>query len=321
MPGLTNFPNGVSSFGLPVIGVPFQGNYWFVNETSGLDGNSGKSPSQAFGTLTHALAMATPANNDVIFIEGSVHVTATVAWNLDQTHLIGTNAPGEIAQRSRISQTGATEFTPLVHVTGSGCYFANLGTFHGYSTAAAQICWTDSGQRNVYDHVTFGGMGNAAGAAAQAGSRNLLIDGGTGQATPTSGYGEHLFYRCTVGLDTITRGANASLEILGASPRNIFRECEFIEYAGGSTTLHFKLTAADAIDRFVRFDNCTFINAIQSQATTAAQAFSIAASCGGLVLLKSCITVGSTAWETTPSNECYIDMPVPNTAGGQAINN
>ena len=36
---MTHHPNGVSSFGIPVIGagpiLPFRGNYWFVDPTNG----------------------------------------------------------------------------------------------------------------------------------------------------------------------------------------------------------------------------------------------------------------------------------------------
>ncbi len=57
---LTNFPFGVSSYGIPVLGsavIPYTGNYWFVDPVNGLDGNSGTSPSNAFATLTAALAI------------------------------------------------------------------------------------------------------------------------------------------------------------------------------------------------------------------------------------------------------------------------
>ena len=49
--GLTNFPNGISSFGVPVLGgilgIPFTGTYWFVDPVNGLDGNAGTSPQTA----------------------------------------------------------------------------------------------------------------------------------------------------------------------------------------------------------------------------------------------------------------------------------
>jgi len=42
---LTNFPNGITSFGVPVIGgiggIPFSGNWYFVDPVNGADGNDG----------------------------------------------------------------------------------------------------------------------------------------------------------------------------------------------------------------------------------------------------------------------------------------
>lgn len=42
---LTNFPNGITSFGVPVLGtiggLPFTGNYYFVDPVNGADGNEG----------------------------------------------------------------------------------------------------------------------------------------------------------------------------------------------------------------------------------------------------------------------------------------
>lgn len=69
---LTNFPNGVSSFGVPIMGagqVPSTtGNYWFVSSTSGSDGNLGKSPTLPFATIAQARTAATASNGDVIIV-------------------------------------------------------------------------------------------------------------------------------------------------------------------------------------------------------------------------------------------------------------
>jgi hypothetical protein len=150
---LTNFPNGVSSFGIPVlpgVPVPFSGNYYFVDPVHGSNGNQGTNIDRPFATLYYALSKCTSGNNDVIFLIGngavsgaatlstalaqavdSTVTTGTLLWNKDATHLIGICAPTGVAQRALIqppSGDGTTTYTAatfgsnaLVTVSGSGC--------------------------------------------------------------------------------------------------------------------------------------------------------------------------------------------------------
>lgn len=290
--------------GVPTIGtaglLPFTGNYFFVNETTGSDGNTGQADNP-FATLTQALAKCTAGNNDVVFLTGTVHTTATTNWSKNNTHLIGLSAPCD-NDRSRISQTGSTVFTPLVNVTASGCIFANIGTFHGFANASTQICWAEAGGRNYYQSVQFFGMGNAT-AAAQAGSRSLTV----------AGSGENLFEQCTIGLDTIVRAtnANASLEFLSSTPRNTFRNCIFQAFISDVSDVHVTV-GADGIDRYVLFDNCAFINAVESTSSTMSAAITANASAGGAVLLQNPISLGATAIATT--GPVYIVGAVPTAA-------
>jgi hypothetical protein len=74
---LTNHPNGVSSFGIPLVGTgigrtgggSMYGNNYFVDATNGSNGNTGLSPDRAWSTLTFAFARLTAldAKNATIF--------------------------------------------------------------------------------------------------------------------------------------------------------------------------------------------------------------------------------------------------------------
>src|SRR4051812_2686908 len=72
--GLTNFPNGVGSFGIPVVpGAPriFTGTAYFVcnlTNKNGSDGNSGLTPAQPLATVAKALTLVTANNDDVIYV-------------------------------------------------------------------------------------------------------------------------------------------------------------------------------------------------------------------------------------------------------------
>lgn len=342
MGSLTNYPNGLSSFGVPVLGgiggLPFTGNWWFVNPVSGSDGNQGGSPGQALQSLYRAVSLAASGNNDVIVLIGNgassgsarlskaaaqaVDSTATsgvLNWNKDALHLVGLGAPSRVAQRARIAPpTGTyTQATfgsgNFVVVTGNGCMFSNFSLFHGFSTGGVnQICWTDNGQRNAYFNVDFGGMGDAA-SAADAGSRSVKIG--------LAGSGENTFSGCNFGLDTVTRGAaNATLEFAGATPRNNFDRCSFLMDASASTPFHIIGTGAGCIDREQWFQDCAFMNAIKSGGTglTAVGSLTNAAP-GGLILLKSCTSVGATKWgDTNFLANSYVDGGAP-TAGTSGL--
>lgn len=293
--GYTQSGNNVSGqFGMPLYGMagtpPFSGNFFWVDESAGNDGNTG-GPQDPLATLTQALSLCTDGNNDVVFLKGTVHVTATVAWSKSKTHLIGLSPELDSQARARISQTGSSVFTPLVNVTGSECIFKNIGAFHGFNDASAQICWAEAGGRNQYFNCNFLGMANAT-AGAQAGSRSLTVG--------ASGNGENTFHNCTIGLDTVARStSNASLEFLGGSPRNVFRNCIFPALTSSGSAMMVKAAAA-ALDRWALFDNCAFVNCIESTGTAMAAAFIVDAAAGGAVLLNpTTISLGSTAIATT----------------------
>ena len=341
---LTNYPNGITSFGVPVLGtiggLPFTGNYYFVDPVNGADGNEG-SVELPLKTLYGALAKCTAGNNDVVVLIGngaasgsarlstalaqevnSAATSGVLTWNKDATHLIGVCAPTQIAQRARIAPPSGTytvttfgSSTQFVNVTASGCYFANFSVFCGFSTGgASMVAWTDSGSRNAYSNVDIYGMADAA-SAGGTGARSIKLSGG----------GERTFINCTFGGDTVQRSAaNYTLELSGGTTRNIFKDCVFPSWvsAGGAGGAAIYAAAASAIDRFQLFDGCSFLNAVASTGTALTDLISLPASAGGMVVLKDCITAGYTGLGTANAvAQTYIDMPAPsNSAGGLAVN-
>lgn len=273
------------------------GNSWYVNEATGSDSNPG-TIAKPFATLTAAQNAAVAGNGDVVYLQGTVHVTATVAWAKSGVSLVGVNS-GSQNDRARISSSGSVVFSPMVDVTAQGCDFLDIGTFYGYVDAVSQVCWAEAGGRNLYQNCQFFGGGNATGAA-QAGSRSLTVGGS----------GENLFIDCTIGLDTVVRAtnANASLEFLGGTTRNKFIRPVFQSDVSLATDVHV-LAAASSVDRSQYFFDPIFANAVDSGSTTMNAAISWSSSAGGNLIIDGGISVGATA--IAASGPVYINGPVP----------
>ena len=338
---LTNFPNGITSFGVPVIGgiggIPFSGNWYFVDPVNGADGNDG-SADYPLATLYAAINRATSGNNDVIVLmsNGAASGTArlstalaqtinsaatsgTLNWNKNATHLIGMGAPTRVGQRARIAPPTGTYTAAtfgadtFINVTGAGCLFANIDIFVGFSTGSASMIGVlEAGGRNAYQNVNIQGMGDAA-SAGGANARTLKI---TSQ--------ENTFTDCVLGLDTVARSAaNATVELASGTARNSFIGCTFPFQTSAATPLGVLASAASAIDRWQLFQQCTFINNIKSTSTQMSALATLPASAGGLLLMKDCTMVGITEFgsDATTLGQIYVDgASVVAATSGIAVN-
>ncbi len=328
----TNFPNGLTSFGIPVIpGLPLTtGNIFFVDPVTGSDANPG-SASQPLASVYKGHALATAGNNDVIVLVGDGGTTATqrlslanaqavspavtagtLVWSKNATHLVGMTAPARNSPRARFAPpTGVYTVTTFgsgnfVTVSATGCIFSNFSLFHGFSTGGNnQICWTDSGARNYYNNVHFGGAADAG--SAQSTSSRSFLSTGTG--------GEHTFVDCSFGVDTVVRTvANATLAFAGGNTRCTFQRCTFQMDASANTPMHVSVPT-DGIDRWVYFDDCAFFNAVESAGTAIAAGIIAAADAGGAVVLRNPVFLGATAVATTGPVYAVGNVPVATTSG------
>lgn len=280
-------------------GLPFGKNSksFFVDPVNGSDGNRGDTMDRPLQTLSKAHTLAVAGRNDVVYLigngqtSGTARESANLAWSKDQTHLIGLCAPTAIAARARIATTASVNFTPLITLSAAGCIWANIHAFHGYNTAETQICMNLTGLRNYFYNCHFAGMGHAT-AGDQAGSASLAMVAAS----------ENTFEKCTIGLDTIARSTtNAEIDLSSAATRNVFRDCLILSFADNAGHLFVKADSAADIDRFVMFDNCTFINATNSTATAMTAAINAHASAGGHVIIKDCGLIGATDWTAADS--------------------
>lgn len=313
MARFTNFPNGITSLGIPTFGTgslpPYTGNYFWVKETTTAGTSAGKGTVESpYNTLEQALAVCTSGNNDVVFMVGTIHPLDTIVWSKSNTHLVGVCAPLKRGKRARISVTGSTAYGPLVSVTGNGCHFTNFGTFFGWAVtgSTSPICWRDTGGRNVYNNVELLGFGDSTvttGTANQTGARSYTLNTSTGECT---------FRDCVFGVDTINRGAaNYNVEIAGGAPRVTFENCDFEAIcAAGGAGGGWLLIGSAGIDRYLNFKDCLFMNSVNSTGTALTQGFNINGSAGGMVNLIDSPWMGATHAETSASGVLRSNMPV-----------
>lgn len=92
---VTNFPNGVTSFGVPIIGggahVPSTtGKYFFVDSNNGSNGNSGLDKDHAVATLAYAISLTTANKSDVIVLmPGHAETVSTTITPLAGSQIVG----------------------------------------------------------------------------------------------------------------------------------------------------------------------------------------------------------------------------------------
>lgn len=265
---LTNFPNGITSFGIPVFPgpIPSQGQAWFVKPGTGSDGNSGKDPDNALATLSKAHSLATANQNDVVYLfseSGSASATTdyqstALTWSKNLTHLIGVSSWPAISNRARIAQLStATGVDGLLTVSAQGCLFANFSIVQGVDDATSTNALTVSGYRNRFHNVNIQGL-----------LHDTMGAGGGLYCVTLSAAEENIFEQCVIGADTIGQGAgNANLRIISDSRDNIFKDCTFLTTASAAGFLHGSI-ADDGLLGFTMFDDCKFINSPDNAGST-----------------------------------------------------
>jgi hypothetical protein len=306
--GYTNFPNGITSMGSPVVGFPTPGNVYFLDPTNGNDSNDGKNVSTAFKTLTTAYAALTDGKNDVLYyIAGtsSISLSAAFDWAKSYTHFIGVAAPTMIGSRARIFQTAsATALSPLITVSGIGCIWENIYVFQGVADATSLVAVSVTGDRNSFKRCQFVGGGHET---------NNIDDSASLQL---AGAYENTFDECVFGSDTTysETGSNV-LRLTTVGSRNIFKGCIFqskIDSDGTAAAL-VEATGNDSLNTWTLFDNCSFIVTSDNRLTAMATAFVLPANTQqtATYLLKGCVGVGFSKWDTNDRNVVFGDMGTP----------
>jgi len=300
---ITNFPNGVSSFGIPMTGTNiWGGKTYFVRPRTGKDGNKGDDPGRALQTIQAAHDLCTAGNNDVVYYISEATttsasgtqqlLTSALTWTKSYTHLIGVCPPLAMSQRCRVGTV--TAMTPMIDFDASSCVVKNFQFAQSHSHASAgAVCCDIAGARNYFENVQFMNLGALA-----------VVDDSCRALTITSSNGENRFVNCTFGsgtMDAVT-AASSLLEFVGANgtARNVFEGCYFLGM-GSANSHFFSMATTSGGSAFQVFKECIFFNDTNGTLDEMTEGFDLNAACGTWFVMMDNIIYGCATYETTNS--------------------
>ena len=186
--GLTHFPNGVTSFGVPVLGggsIVTTGNIFFVDSNTGSDGNSGKDPGQPLATIDVAVGRCKASNGDhIIVMPGHAETIATatsLVLDVIGITIIGLGRGGSrptlnfSATGSTIPISAASIVVQNILLTGGIDVIVNMIT-----VSAADVKLLNLELKDVTGEMV-------SGITTTAGANRLLIDGYTFRGAAAAG--------------------------------------------------------------------------------------------------------------------------------------
>ena len=313
---LTNFPNGVSSFGVPVMGgtnIPATaGNYLFVNygtgdDSVGMKSNSAKRP---FKTIAKALSLATTNNDDVIVLCGNAsHVlTSMLTVSINRVHFVGMDGSSgrRYGQNAKISMDVTTATTDIATVLNTGIRnsFHNIKIDNTNTLAQSLYTFVEGGEYTVIDgcEIYKGTQLTVTGAA------ELVLNGDSTQIRNTTiGSNANAITGAVIRANVlVTKGiAGAGLVSRDVTMDN----CLFWKNAGHVNNRFVYGANATDVERQFLIRNSVFFSTKLSTATPAQCVEFAAQQTQGYVLIDNCSSLGNTKLSTTTG--IYVTGAVP----------
>lgn len=261
----TNFPNGLTSFGVPLTGsIPFvlgsrgSGTIYFVDATNGVDGNSGTDPSEALKTIEAAYALAVSGDTIALSTNATHNLTTGLDVTKSRINFIGCDFFGrEVQQGAKVQLTGAIASAYVMKNTGVRNSFVNIKFIQGSTHATALTVFQDGGEGALFQNSSFvfGVVNNLDETTAH----EFLA--GSDSAT---------FINCTFGSDTLLTSAARSVfhidQVTSGQEfkSNILENCNFLISSSSSTATFVRLDAVGDILFTNIFKNCTFAASVDS---------------------------------------------------------
>jgi hypothetical protein len=309
----------VAQAGAYLEGLPTQGKSYFVKPKSGLDGNSGLSPSAALKTIAAAYAKMTDGAHDICYLVGEGNVSAdctdyqsstansaALLWAKNNCHLIGVNSGVSMSPRSRIgfASTFATA-SNLFKLTGNGCRIENIQFWGGVDGHAQPIgCVEVTGRLNRFQNCHIAGLNGAAGVNDIANAYSLKLTGAI----------ENEFHNCVIGSSSTAIGAGTTtsqIRFATLAQENLFKNCKIVMQSSHQTNHIFLRAPAGSAVVWNMFEDCQFINT----GTGLTYATLVTSDVGGVVLLAGKTALyGATDWNSADTGT-IVALPTTFAAG------
>lgn len=320
----TNFPNGLTSFGIPLLGggmIPTSpGKIYFVNYGTGSDANRGTDISKPLKTVEYAYSLVTSGNDDIIALCGSsTHVlSAMLDVTKSRVHFVGIDGTngrfyGNNAKISLSVSTGATNVFTMKN-TGVRNSFTNIKFINGATVTEGIHCVGEGGEYALYTNCEIYKSTDLD----QTTSSELVLNGDSAQ-----------FVGCTIGSLADARSGTvirpcvrltAGIVGSGLVTRDcVFVDCLFWIQASHTTSTFVYAANATDVERMLLFKRCGFINNLASSATPA-QAIAGAATLtvGNIILDPECFATKVTKMSTTTG--VLVSGAAPNSGTGISVN-
>lgn len=317
---LTNYPNGITSFGVPIYGTggfPHSsgGNHFYTDSVNGDDDHSGTSWDTAKASIwgtNGGYSLLTSDQHDVLHVIGGATAyieTAVGTWAHDYTHMVAETNPIMSGGRARITNTVTTATEGEFVISGTGCHFSGLHFQWGDSaTATSLVGVTITGDRNSFTNCNFEGPINAT-ISVVASTRMLTLDG----------VQDNWFYNCKFGQRTIiaTPATGAIVEFIGLNNTdNGFVDCIFTMYNSENSSAAVSWEQLAMPDSGITtFKGCLFQN---HHATATEDVIRATTAEHGIVHLDHCSLagIGTTVWATNLHSNVWTTGPAGSNAGG-----
>jgi hypothetical protein len=321
---LTNFPNGITSGGVPVHGAGFPyssgGNHFYTDSVNGNDGNNGTSWANAKASIwgtNGAYGLLTADQHDVLHVIGGATAyaeTAVCTWAKDYTHMVAETGRIFTGGRARLTNTVTTATAGEFVISAVGCVFHGIHWQHGQSATASSVVGTSitGDGRNAFSNCHFEGPIDATLAGGTA-IKTLML-------TSTQ---DNCFTECTFGARTISSSSAAGTQVHFAGENNnanVFKDCLFIAYNSTTTSASLQFVQNAMPDSgYTMLDNCTFQGCHN---VAVADPIMFATGGNGTVIVKNCSLTGAgyTIW-ANGAWKANIDVTSPDggATGGLGI--